>query len=725
MILFERNSFYLETQNTSYVMRVLDGGILSNVYYGRKIGRCNMKAFSTMQEMEYSPLASIDGNKVSYSSIAYEMPTYGRGDFGMPGLSVIGVDSRYVNELVFDSYEIVNGKEPIKGMPSLDQNIEDVQTLKIKMVDKHSGYQAILFYSVFEKEDAIVRRTEIVNTSDSDITIKMIASAAICLTSKECKMTSFSGSWGRERAIDCYDLHHGISSVESRKGASGHHTNPSVILSDVNATEDVGEIYGFALVYSGDFKIAVEMNDLDYIRVVAGINPEHFCWKLQSGEHFDTPECILTYSDAGFNGMSHNFHNLCRNHLGRCADENLKHPIVINNWEATYFDFNEEKLIEFIQGCKGLNIDTMVLDDGWFGHRDCPNSSLGDWFIDKRKFPNGLKRVIDVCRNQGMKFGIWFEPEMVSKDSELFKTHPNWCIHTDTREPIEGRNQLVLDLSRPEIVDYIFKVVSEFLTQNEIAYVKWDMNRNITDNGSSWLGHNQGEHSHRYILGVYDLMDRLTKAHPNVFFEGCAGGGGRVDFGILYYMAQIWTSDDSDAIERLRIQYATSLVYPPSTMVGHVSAVPNHQTGRITPFKTRSDVAQMCNFGYELDVNKLSEVEIKEIPKQVEEHRGLEPLIATGDYYRLINPFTGKQCAWELVSEDKEKAYVMFAIVSMAPNDKVYVVKPKGLNPEYTYQVSNTPIIADGATIMNVGIPIINVTTEYETKTFYITRKER
>lgn len=722
MILFENNSFYLETENTSYVMRILDGGILSNAYYGKKIGRCNLQAFSTMKGMGYTPLVSADGNHVACSSVPYEMPTYGRGDFGMSAVSVIGVDNRFVNELAFESYEIIKGKEPINGMPSFDKNIENVQTLKITMSDKHSGYQAILYYSVFEKEDVIVRRTEIVNTSDSEITIKFVASASIDFTSKDFKMTSFNGGWAKERGIDCYDLHHGISSVESRKGASGHHSNPSVILSDKYTTEDAGDAYGFALVYSGDFKIAVEMNELDNVRVVAGINPENFYWRLKVGESFETPECVLTYSDAGFNGMSHNFHNLCRKHLGKCADKNVKHPIVINNWEATYFDINEEKIVAFIKGCKGLGIDTMVLDDGWFGHRDCDDSSLGDWFIDKRKFPNGLKKVIETCHSQDMKFGIWFEPEMISQDSELFKEHPDWCIHTDTRDPKESRNQLVLDFSRPEIVDYVFTVISNFLSENEIDYVKWDMNRNITDNGSHWLGNYQGEFSHRYILGVYDLMQRLTEKHANVFFEGCAGGGGRVDFGILYYSPQIWTSDDSDAIERLRIQYATSLVYPPATMVGHVSAVPNHQTGRITPFKTRADVAQMCNFGYELDVNKLSKEEIEQIPKQVEEHRGLEPLIASGDYYRLINPFTGKQCAWELVSDDKEKAYVMFAAASITASDKSYVVKPKGLNPEYTYSVSDTDIIADGATIMNVGIPVVKSLREYETRTFYITK---
>lgn len=724
MIFFENNTFYLETQNTSYVMRILEGGILSNAYYGKKIGRYPIKAFSAMKGMGYSPQTFADERQVACASVAWEMPTFGRGDFGTPGISVIGKDMRLVNELVFDSYEIVNGKEGVQGLPGFDRNTEDVQTLKIKMSDVHSGYQVILYYSVFEKENAIVRRTEIQNISEEDIIIRAVASMVLELSYKDLKMTSFRGGWAKERGIDCYDLHHGVSSVESRKGASGHHTNPSVILSDRNATEDTGEVYGFSLVYSGDFKIAVEMNELDNIRVVAGLNPENFYWNLKKGACFVTPECVFTYSDSGFNGMSHNFHDMCRNHLGRCADRSVKHPIVINNWEATYFNFNEEVLIEFIQGCKGLGIDTMVLDDGWFGHRDWDNSSLGDWFIDRRKFPNGLDRVIETCHQQDMKFGIWFEPEMVSRDSELFRAHPDWCIHTETREPKEIRNQLVLDFSRKEVVDYVFDKMSAFLYENKIGYVKWDMNRNITDNGSQWLGNAQGEHAHRYILGVYELMERLTTAHSDVFFEGCAGGGGRVDFGILYYMTQIWTSDDSDAIERLRIQYATSLIYPPATMVGHVSAVPNHQTGRVTPFKTRGDVAQMCNFGYELDVNKLTEEEIAEIPRQVAEHRELEPLIAKGTYYRLMNPFAGEKCAWELVSDNQETAYVLYVAANIMANDRNYIVKPKGLHPEYLYRISDTEIVADGETIMNVGIPVPGDCGERKTYVFYIKKAE-
>ena len=722
MIIFNNDHFYLETENTSYIMRIIDNKYLSNMYYGKKIGRYDMKTFSIMTYLDYSPFYILENKWISPASISWEMPTYGRGDFGLPALSVIGADNRVVNELFYESYEIIDGKPSINGMPSFDTNVEDVKTLKITLKDVALNYCVNLYYSVFEKEDVITRRTEVVNNSEREVLVKCAASASIDFQAKELQMTTLKGSWARERWVETYNLHQGISSVESRRGSSSHHLNPFVALSEKNATEYMGEVYGLALVYSGDFKISVEVNEADRVRVIAGINPENFEWRLADGESFKTPECVLTYSADGFTGMSHNFHNLCRNHLGKCADRNVKHPIVINNWEATYFDFDDEKIIKFIQDCKGLGIDTMVLDDGWFGHRDMDNSSLGDWFIDKRKFPNGLGKVIETCKSQGMKFGIWFEPEMISRDSELYRAHPDWCIHTQVREPMESRNQLVLDFSRQEVVDYLYDVIHCFLTENNVDYVKWDMNRNIMDNGSEWLGKYQGEFSHRNILGVYNLMKRLTEAHPNVFFEGCAGGGGRVDFGILYYMPQIWTSDDTDEMERLKVQYGTSLVYPPSTMSAHVSAVPNHQTGRVTPFKSRGDVAQMCNFGYELNVSKLSEEEIRDIPKQVEEHRGLEPLIQRGDYYRLLSPFTGKQCAWELVSEDKEKAYVMLASVMMSANDKSYFVKPRGLNPEYMYEIRDLGIVANGETIMNVGIPVVKPLKEYETRTYYITK---
>lgn len=723
MIVYSNNSFYLETEHTSYVIRILDNGAVSNAYYGRKIGRENLKDFSIMRFLSYSLLETVDEESVGTATVARELPTYGRGDFGLPAISVVGSDFRFVNELVFESYEILDGKPILKGLPSFDKNVENIQTLKLVLRDSISGYKANLYYSVYEKEDAITRWTEVENISGRDISIKAVASASIDFPARDFDMTTLKGGWAKERSIERYPLHQGISSVESRRGSSSHQLNPFLALSEKETTEEHGDVYGFALVYSADFKMSVEVSEMDYVRVIAGINSEYFDWRLQPGENFVTPECVLTYSDEGFSGMSRHFHDLCRNHLGKCADREVVHPIVINNWEATYFDFNEEKIIRFIKSCKGLGIDTMVLDDGWFGHRDADNSSLGDWVIDRKKFPNGLDRVIKTCHEQNMKFGIWFEPEMISRDSQLYREHPDWCIHTEQREPLEGRNQLIIDMSRTEVVDYLFQVISTFLSENRVSYVKWDMNRSMTDQGAAWLENRQGEYVHRYILGVYDLMERLVNAHPNVFFEGCAGGGGRFDFGILYYMPQIWTSDDSDAIERLRIQYGTSLVYPPTTMVAHVSAVPNHQTGRVTPFKTRSDVAQMCNFGYELNVDLLPNEKIRQIPKQVEEHKRIDALIRYGTFYRLINPFETKQCAWELVSDNKEQAYVMLAAVSISANDRSFYLKLKGLEPEYTYWIEELGVTATGATIMNMGIPIRKPLGEYETRTFFLQKQ--
>ncbi len=727
MIQVKDNHFYLTTKSSSYIMRVLDNGILSNAYYGKKVGTYDMTPFTIIRGLPYGPSTFVDeGRKVCQETIPYEMPTIGRGSFGVPALVVEGKDNRFVNDPIYDSYEIINGKPKITGMPSFDKNVEDVQTLKITLRDEASGYLVNLYYSVFEEEDVIARHSEIVNICDVAISLKTALSAAVGFFTKDFNMTSLKGSHGRERHIETYPLHQGMSTIESRRGNSSHQLNPFIALSDKNADEDRGDVYGFALAYSGDFKFAVEKNEIDNIRVVAGINPETFDWELNPGESFETPECVLTYSDEGFNKMSQHFHDVCRNHLGKCADKDHKHPIVINNWEATYFNFDEAKIVKFIQDCKGLGIDTMVLDDGWFGHRDNDCSSLGDWFVYKEKLPNGLGKIIDTCKAQGMKFGIWFEPEMISEDSELFRAHPDWAIRTPDRDPIRCRQQLVLDLSRQEVVDYLFEKISAILSEYDISYVKWDMNRNITDNGADYLGKRQGEHSHRYILGVYALMERLTKAHPNVFFEGCAGGGGRFDFGILYYMPQIWTSDDSDPIERLKIQYGTSLVYPPSAIVGHVSAAPNHQTKRNTPFKTRGDVAQMCNFGYELNIAELSQEEIDEIPGQVAEHKGLEPLIQNGTYYRLLNPFMRRQCAWELVSDNQEMAYVMLATARTMENDKPYYLPVKGLNPDYLYVINDIEgkdIVADGKTIMNVGIPVMNPPGEYTTRIYYIKKK--
>lgn len=723
MILFnkENNTFYLETEKTSYIMRILDNDCLYHCYYGNKIARDDMQYYNLFHYVGFSQISTVEGKETSFDVLPQECPTRGRGDYRTPAVVVKNELGRTVNELKYKTHQIVDGKPSFSEMPQLDAAPKDCQTLEITLEDSANEYEVVLYYSVFEKENVIARRTEIRNVSDKKLEVLQVASLCLDVECRDLEMITLEGAWLRERHIERYPLHHGMSTVESRRGASSHQLNPFAALVTKNTDEDYGEVYATALVYSGDFKILAEKDHYGNARFMAGLNPETFSWELNAGDSFVTPEALLVYSNEGLSGMSKAFHAVCRNYLGKSADKNIKHPIVINNWEAMYFDITEEKLFQFITDCKGLGIDTMVLDDGWFGHRTCDDSSLGDWFVDKNRFPEGLHNVVKCCKDNGMKFGIWFEPEMISKDSELYKKHPDWCIHTENFAPVEVRNQLVLDMSRKEVCDAIYEQVAAVLTEYDISYVKWDMNRHMTDNGSTWLSPDrQGEHAHRYILGVYYLMDRLTKQFPHVFFEGCSGGGGRFDFGILYYMPQIWTSDDSDAVERLKIQYGTSLVYPTSSMVAHVSACPNHQTGRITSFKTRGDVAQICNFGYELNVGLLSEEEKAMIKEQTVKHRELEELVAEGDFYRIINPFEGNTCAWQLVSKDKLKAYVVFVRVNAVPNYKPEYLRVKGLDANQTYTVKQLGITMKGSTLMNAGIPILIEGEDYQSLTFDI-----
>lgn len=721
----ELKTFYLETENSSYVMRVLDNGTLMHVYYGAKISQDDVSYRNYFRDRSFSPAIVVEGKRTSMNIIPQEYPTYGRGDFRIPAVSVADGEGRRVNNLVYSSHKIVDGKPAIADMPQLDVNTENVQTLEITLVDNDSGFEVVLSYTTFDADDIIARHSTIKNIGKDTIKLHHADSVSLDFDTSDFEIITLHGSHIRERHVERYPLHHGITSVESRRGASSHQLNPFAALVSKNTTELLGDAYGVTLVYSADFKITAEMDQFRSVRLQAGVNPETFSWTLGAGETFTTPEALLTYSAQGLNKMSQNFHAVCRKHLGKCADKTIKHPIIINSWEAMYFDMNEEKIRNFVKECKGLGIDTFVLDDGWFGHRDRDDSSLGDWFVDRRKFPDGLYGVIDACHENGLNFGIWFEPEMISRDSKLFEEHPDWCIHAGDRVPVEARQQLVLDMSRQEVVDEIYSRVAAILTEYDISYVKWDMNRHITDNGSDWLGADrQGEHAHRYILGVYQLMDRLVNDFPNVFFEGCSGGGGRFDFGMLYYMPQIWTSDDSDANERLKIQYGTSFVYPPSTMVAHVSACPNHQTGRVTPFETRGEVAQMCSYGYELNVGKLSEEERKQIPEQIARHHELEELVNEGTYFRLMSPFETRAAAWELVSADKNKAYTMIAFKTAEPHPVGEFLKFVGLDPQKIYTVKQLGIKLSGSTLMNAGIPVIQPFKDYPAQAFDLISEE-
>lgn len=717
----ENKTFHLATKNSSYIMKVLENGMLTHWYYGSKIANDNMDYYNLFGFHNYAPSIISDGYLLSKDTALMEYPTFGDGDFSNPALCVENIDGRKVNDLIYKDFKILDTKLKLDGMPSFDCNIENVQTLEIYMKDSVTGYEVKLCYCVFEEEDAITRYAVITNILESPIKVSSAYSLSVDFQAEKFDLITLHGAWARERHINRQTLLEGMLSIESRRGASGHQHNPFAALVSPDTTEDFGKAYGFALAYSGNFKACAEVDQYGSTRLQLGINPFNFTYYLESGDSFTTPEAVMVYSENGLNGMSHCFHNMCRNHLGKSSDKNIKRPLLINSWEAMYFDMNEEKIKTFVEGCRGLGIDTFVLDDGWFGHRDCDDSSLGDWFVDKNKFPEGLHGVIDTCKKNGLDFGIWFEPEMISRKSKLFEKHPDWCIHINGKNPTESRQQLVLDMAKDEVVDCIFKQMSAFLDEYDVSYIKWDMNRNITDNGSDSLPpEKQGEHAHRYILGVYKLMERLTSAYPDILFEGCAGGGGRFDFGILYYMPQFWTSDDTDAIERLKIQYGTSIVYPPSVMTAHVSACPNHQTGRTTPFKTRGDVAQVCNFGYELDVNKLSDDEKAQIKKQTALHKKIESMIYDGEFYRLESPFDTDICCWELVSKDKSTAFAVFAAQKTTPHSTGIFLKLKGLKADAKYTVEPLNITLHGSTIMNAGLPVLKEYKDFTTATFLL-----
>lgn len=714
MIIFNKNTktFHLNTDNSSYIIKILDNGIPCHWHYGASVETENLDVLNLFSNKAYTPSETVGDWVISKDVVPMEYSDFGSGDFRTPSLLTENGYGESTCNLVYKNHSITSGKPKLSGLPSFDSNTENVSTLELVLEDTVSGFEVSLFYSVFEEEDAITRHTEIRNTTGKEIKIKSAQSLSLDFQREKFELITLDGAWARERHINRKPLSSGTASIESRRGASGHQHNPFAALVSPNTTENSGEVYGFALVYSGNFKALSDVDQFGSTRFQIGINPFNFSYTLASGETFTTPEALCVYSDKGLNGMSHCFHDMCRNHLGKCTDKSIKRPILINSWEAMYFNMSEEVIENFVSNCKGLGIDTFVLDDGWFGHRDSDNSSLGDWFVDKRKFPNGFDRIIKVCKENGMNFGLWFEPEMISRDSELFRNHPDWCIHVENKEPTESRWQLVLDMSRKEVVDFTYRQVADILKRYDISYVKWDMNRNITDVGNT-------EVSHRYILGVYELMHRLTTEFPKVLFEGCAGGGGRFDFGILYYMPQFWTSDDTDAIERLKIQYGTSLVYPLSTMTAHVSACPNHQNHRTTPFKTRGDVAQVCNFGYELDIAKLTDSEKEQIKEQILLHKRIEDMIYNGEFYRIYSPFENEYCCWQTVSADKSRAFLMFATQKVTANTGGIFAKLCGLDPEKEYTVKPLGVKLHGKTLMNFGLPIKRL-PDYSTVTYEI-----
>ena len=711
-------TFNLSTSKTSYVLKVLDSNHVAHVYWGKKIKAKNLD-YVLRSKNWGSFLTNTDNiDDFMLEMTPQEYPGYGSTDLRTPAVELQFSDGTSATDFRYESHNIYAGKNKLNNLPATyveDEN--EAMTLELTLVDSLKNVKLILSYSVFEEFDAITRSVKIINESNEDVNINRVLSANVDFRDSDYELLQLSGAWARERHIIRKEIRSGSQSIESRRGSSSHAQNPFMALVRKDTTEQHGEVYGFSLVYSGNFLANVEVDMYENARAQIGINPFDFTWLLKSKEEFTAPEAVLVYSNEGLTGMSHIYNcfygkRLCR---GKYRDE--VRPILINNWEATYFDFNETKIKEIAREATNLGMELFVLDDGWFGKRDDDNSSLGDWFVNEEKLKGGLNKLATEINEMGLQFGLWFEPEMVSPISELYKKHPDWCIHIPGRNRSEARRQLILDYSREDVCNYIIEKISEVLSSAPISYVKWDMNRNMSEIGSAKLPANrQREVAHRYILGLYKVLEEITTRFPDVLFESCSGGGGRFDPGMLYYMPQTWTSDNTDAIERLKIQFGTSMVYPNASIGCHVSAVPNHQVDRITPIETRGVVAMSGNFGYELDITKLPESEKEIIKEQVKLYKEIRETIQFGKCYRLSSPFENNDVAWMFISKDCEEIIVSFVRTLAKPNSKFISLKLVGLDESSKYEILGENIIVGGDELMNIGLNVPELKGDYQAK---------
>ena len=728
-IFYDENAkiFKLDTANTSYMIGLADEeGFIGHVYYGKTISDSNAGYLMRTGEPPFVPSGNNRDRSSFFDAFPMEFPGCNTGDYRESAIEVLDANGHNAVEIVYKAHRILKGKPGLQGLPATFGGEQECMTLEIDGVDKVLGLEVTLRYSIFADVDAIARSVSVKNVSQESFFLTRLMSASVDMdmdTIREnYRLLTLHGSWARERHMEFREIGCGKTSVSSTRGESSHQEHPFMALVSETATQESGSVYGFHFVYSGNFIAQVEKNQFESLRVQMGIHPKNFCYQVKPGETFQAPEVILTYSAEGLGGMSRTLHDLYRNHLIRSPYKDKKRPILINNWEATYFNFNTEKLLDIAREAKKAGIEMLVMDDGWFGCRNDDNTSLGDWKVNEKKLQGGLKYLVDQVNEIGLKFGIWFEPEMVSPDSDLYRAHPDWAIAIPGRTPCRSRNQYVLDITRREVLEYVYNSVAEVLHGANIEYVKWDMNRQLTDLGSMYLGReNQGELSHRYVLAVYELQERLTKEFPDLLLENCSGGGGRFDPGMLYYSPQIWCSDDTDAIERLIIQEGTALIYPLSTMGAHVADCPNHTVGRNTPFSTRGNVALAGTFGYELDITKISEEDRAQIPEQVAMYHKYNDLVRSGDYYRIAsyqrNHFFD---CYAVVSKDKKEALVTFVQVLRRPNYHSRMIKLAGLNPGLKYRNEETGEVYCGDTLMNAGIPVQEMWGDFQSKLIHL-----
>ena len=726
----ENKTFRLETPASTYVISITDRGYLGHVWYGSKIGDDDLNYLSRPKEFGFADNPIFREKHSFLDYFPQELPTEGVGDYRESALAVKDSEGHNAVELKYKSHSIFKGTAAIKGLPSVFGEEAEADRLEIITEDKVLGLEVTLIYTVFEKIDAIVRSVHLENKGKKPLYITKALSASFDMDDEKFDVITLHGSWARERHIERHAVHMGKQGVVSIRGETSHQEHPFIALLDQNADYNSGRVWGMNFIYSGNFVADLQKSQFNSLRLLMGINPEGFCWKLEAGKTFDTPQAVLVYSESGLNGMSRAFHDLYRDHLIRSPYKKSPRPILINNWEATYFNFDTEKLIDIARQASKDGIEMLVMDDGWFGHRSFDDSSLGDWYVNEEKIKGGLKYLVDEVNKLGMKFGIWFEPEMISPDSDLFRAHPDWAIQIPGREPGMSRQQLVLDITRKEVRDYAYECVAKILRSANIEYVKWDMNRQLSDIGSKNLPADQtGEFYHRYVLALYEMQERLITEFPKLLLENCSGGGARFDPGMFFYSPQIWCSDDTDAIERLAIQEGTALIYPLSTMGAHVSVCPNHACGRVTPFKTRGYVALSGTFGYELDITKLSSEDRALIPHQVELYKKYSSLVREGDYQRIASWSDGGDIdCWASVAKDKSKALVTFVQVMNHPNYKTRFVKIQDLKAEAKYRISfpdedqnSWPSMElTGLTLAKAGFPVRRDWGDFQAKLIYI-----
>lgn len=734
----EKRIFTLQTKQTTYQMKVDDFGFLLHLYYGTKVSG-DMDYLLTYYDRGFSGNPNDVGNNRTYSMdvLPQEYPTLGTGDYRNSALVLRGHDESECCDLRYAGYEIREGKYELEGLPAVYAGEKEAQTLKIVLEDNVSKVRVQLLYGVLEDEDIITRSVKITNYGTACVVVEKAASACLDFITGQYDLLSFYGRHTMERNLQRIRIGHGSHSIGSRRGTSSHQYNPAVIVAEKNTTENTGDCYGMVFVYSGNFLCEAEQDQFDQTRVLMGLQSDLFHYPLESGQTLEIPETIMCYSDGGFGDLSVKYHRCIRNHIcngarsrritgmqGNGSSETgfVPRPVLVNSWEAAYFNFTGETIVELAREAAGLGIDMVVMDDGWFGKREDDNSGLGDWQVNEKKLGCSLGELVRRVNAEGVKFGIWIEPEMISEDSDLYREHPDWAMQNPGRNPARGRNQLVLDFSREDVREHIFDQICRVLDQGNIEYIKWDMNRSVTDFYS--VENRQGRVSYDFVTGLYDFMEKLLARYPKLMIEGCSGGGGRFDAGMMYYTPQIWCSDNTDALDRLRIQYGTSFFYPMSTVSAHVSAVPNHQTGRITSLRTRGIVAMTGAFGYELSLSRLSAEEKGEIREQIRQYKEFEPLISTGDYYRLSNPFEDACAAWMFVSGDRKQILLHVVILENHGNMTVNYVRLKELLPDAVYEEAASGKCYCGSALMQAGIPIPVEMGDYRAYQFVFRVKE-